>query len=252
MARTQPRTNVVRLSLTSARSKPQLSRVVAVGVPLGIAAFFVSSFVATSLDGSAGATTVIDGDTLHVGTARVRLYGIDAPELAQRCKDQRQREWACGESAKVSLQKLVAGKSVECDGRGQDDYGRVLAVCTADGREINTALVEQGLAWAFVRYSSAYVATEQGAKSARRGVFAAENTPPWDFRADRWSGATRTADGDQARKCPIKGNISRSGERIYHLPWQSSYNRTGVNEGQGERWFCDEGEAERAGWRKAR
>lgn len=202
MAEHRPQGIVVRLSAGRARSSLGPVRAIALGLPLGIAAFFISPFVAASLDSSAGkpgAATVIDGDTLHLGTARVRLYGIDAPEIAQWCKDQRGREWACGEAAKSALEKLLAGKSVECHGRGQDDYGRLLAVCTADGREFNASLVKQGLAWAFVRYSKAYAGLEQEAKSARRGVFAADNTPPWDFRANRWSGATRTTEADQAR-----------------------------------------------------
>lgn len=255
MAENRSDGNGFRLSVPRTRSKLGRFRVIALSVPLGIAAFSFGPLIAASLDGSAGTTgaaTVVDGDTLHLGTTRVRLYGIDAPELAQRCKDQRGREWACGDEAKSALQKIVAGKTVECRGRGQDDYGRLLAICSADAREINASLVQQGLAWAFVRYSSAYVGVEQEAKSARRGVFAADNAPPWEFRADSWSGATRTTEADGARKCPIKGNISRSGERIYHMPWQRSYERAGINERQGERWFCDEGEAERAGWRKAR
>jgi hypothetical protein len=46
--------------------------------------------------------------------------------------------------------------------------------------------------------------------------------------------------------------VSRSGERIFHLPWQATYDRVRIDERSGERWFCDEGEAERAGWRRAR
>jgi hypothetical protein len=51
--------------------------------------------------------------------------------------------------------------------------------------------------------------------------------------------------------CLIKGNVSRSGERIYHQPWQRDYKRTAVDPKKGERWFCDEPEAEAAGWRRA-
>ncbi len=63
---------------------------------------------------------------------------------------------------------------------------------------------------------------------------------------------SQPSQADRARACPIKGNISRSGSRIYHLPWQASYARTKIDERAGERWFCDQGEAERAGWRRAR
>lgn len=49
----------------------------------------------------------------------------------------------------------------------------------------------------------------------------------------------------------IKGNISRSGEKIYHQPWSTSYNRTIIDEEHGERWFYTPEEAEAAGWRQA-
>jgi hypothetical protein len=138
------------------------------------------------------------------------------------------------------------------DAIGLDDYGRLLALCITPRGGLNEAMVRQGLAWAFVRYSDAYVEVETKAKEAKRGVFAVQTMPPWEFRAQRWEGATQTAEADRQRRCPIKGNISRSGERIYHLPWQSTYARATINERAGERWFCDECEAERAGWRRAR
>ena len=53
-------------------------------------------------------------------------------------------------------------------------------------------------------------------------------------------------------ECNIKGNISLSGERIFHVPGQEYYSETVVDPEKGERWFCSEGEAWRAGWRKAR
>lgn len=51
--------------------------------------------------------------------------------------------------------------------------------------------------------------------------------------------------------CLIKGNISSSGDKIYHMSGCASYNRTEINEDDGERWFCSEEEAIAAGWRKA-
>lgn len=52
--------------------------------------------------------------------------------------------------------------------------------------------------------------------------------------------------------CTIKGNISiNSGERIYHVPGQEYYAATKISYEHGERWFCSEAEARRAGWRKA-
>jgi hypothetical protein len=85
----------------------------------------------------------------------------------------------------------------------------------------------------------------------RRSGVAAENDPPWIFREAKWNAATPNAPADRERACPIKGNVSRSGGHIYHMPWQRYYARVKIDETAGERWFCDEGEAERAGWRRA-
>jgi hypothetical protein len=148
--------------------------------------------------------------------------------------------------------RLTNRKEIICRGDCHDDYGRLLAVCTTAFGEINESLVRQGLAWAFVKYSNAYVSAEAEARNTGRGVFAVENQPPWEFRAKRWEGAVESAEADKQRKCPIKGNVSRAGERIYHMPWQSTYARVTIDEKQGERWFCTEGEAERAGFRRAR
>ena len=52
--------------------------------------------------------------------------------------------------------------------------------------------------------------------------------------------------------CNIKGNISISGERIYHMPGKKFYSVTQINPRNGERWFCSEDEARAAGWRKAK
>jgi hypothetical protein len=51
--------------------------------------------------------------------------------------------------------------------------------------------------------------------------------------------------------CDVKGNISSRGEH-YHVPGQEFYSRTGINWIKGERLFCSEEEARRAGWRKAK
>jgi hypothetical protein len=53
--------------------------------------------------------------------------------------------------------------------------------------------------------------------------------------------------------CNVKGNISlNTGERIYHVPGQKYYNETRISPQHGERWFCSEAEARRAGWRRSR
>lgn len=55
-----------------------------------------------------------------------------------------------------------------------------------------------------------------------------------------------------SQKCNIKGNISDSGDKIYHLPDCASYDKTSIDESKGEKMFCSEREATDAGWRKAK
>ena len=197
-----------------------------------------------------GAARVVDGDTIEVAGQTVRLFGIDAPERTQTCAGP-DGAWPCGRWASRQVQALVAG-GVACDDRGHDRYGRLLSVCTrlADGTDLNAALVAQGAAVAFRRYSDAYVAQERAALRAGQGVWvlgADAMVPPEQFRAARWM----AADGAAApADCAIKGNISASGH-IYHLPGQHDYDRTRINENAGERWFCSEAEARAAGWRPA-
>lgn len=70
---------------------------------------------------------------------------------------------------------------------------------------------------------------------------------PWEWRA----GVLETVQPLAAGECVIKGNISRKGERIYHMPFHAFYGRTQIDESGGERMFCNEGEAQVAGWRRA-
>ena len=49
--------------------------------------------------------------------------------------------------------------------------------------------------------------------------------------------------------CAIKGNISRKGAKIYHVPGSRNYDSTVITESSGERMFCSEADAEKAGWR---
>jgi hypothetical protein len=133
--------------------------------------------------------------------------------------------------------------------RDRDQYGRIIAVCYADEADVNEIMVREGLAWAFTRYSEDYVTVEVEARTARVGVWQGEAEAPWDYRANRWERATAES---PRSGCPIKGNINREGEKICHTPWSPWYDRTVIEDSKGQRWFCDEAEAEAAGWRPAR
>ena len=211
----------------------------------------------------AGPARVIDGDTFEVGSVRIRLFGVDAPESAQRCLAG-SRRWPCGEQATRALVGRIDGRSVACEERDKDRYGRIVAVCRYGGQDVNAWLVREGWAMAYRRYSSAYAGEEASAKAAKRGVWRGEFVPPWDWRrGDRLKSASRDSRAKATRDAPrvaardrgtcnIKGNISHnSGKRIYHMPGDRDYERTRISTARGERYFCSEAEARAAGWRRA-
>jgi hypothetical protein len=112
-------------------------------------------------------------------------------------------------------------------------------------------MVEQGHAVAYTKYSTDYVSSETSARQARRGIWAGQFEYPWDWRQARRAPAGSAKPQDTAQSCVIKGNISSSGERIYHVPGVAFYDRTQISEGKGERWFCSEGDAKSSGWRRS-
>ena len=199
-----------------------------------------------------GPARVIDGDTLDVGGVRIRLHGIDALESKQSCQAGGKR-WSCGREATRALRGRISGRSVSCQERDRDRYGRVVAVCSASGTDLNAWMVAEGWAFAYRRYSNAYVAQESGARTARRGLWRGDVIPPWDWRKGKRLGGTPTTTRQESNgRCTIKGNIGKNGTRIYHVRGGRYYEQTRINTSKGERWFCTEGEARAAGWRHSR
>jgi endonuclease YncB( thermonuclease family) len=199
----------------------------------------------------AGPAKVIDGDTLAVAGQHIRLFGIDAPEAEQTCAAPGGKPWHCGKAASEAMRRLTRSEPVRCEGHETDRYSRLVARCWLGSTDLGGALVAKGLAWAFVRYSESYVEAEAEARSSRIGVWQGRAEPPWEFRKHAGRRATGGVAAPDSR-CAIKGNISRGGKRIYHMPGQKDYGRTVIDTAAGERWFCNETEAGAAGWRKAR
>ncbi len=199
-----------------------------------------------------GIARVIDGDTIEVAGARIRLEGIDAPEGDQSCAKGDGGTWACGQIATLELQRLVGRSQVRCASHGMDKYNRVLGICRVGDLDINAEMVRRGLAWAFVKYSSTYLAVEAEAQARKAGIWQAPTTTAWDHRAGRWADAQDAAARDApSRDCIIKGNVSNGG-RIYHMPWSPWYAKVRIEPEKGERWFCNESEAVAAGFRPVR
>ncbi len=91
-----------------------------------------------------------------------RLWGIDAPETTQNCRD----GCPAGRLAATQLQTLIKGREIACKAKDTDRYGRTVAICRAGGEDLGALMVRSGMAWAFVRYSRDYVNQEARAKSA--------------------------------------------------------------------------------------
>jgi endonuclease YncB( thermonuclease family) len=214
-------------------------------------ALLASPAAARTLSGTA---TVVDGDSLEIAGQRVRLFGIDAPEARQSC-DRDGQAWPCGAASTERLRSLIGSERVACTGDEFDQYGRLLAVCSLAGMNLNQAMVADGWATAYRRYSEAYVVDEGRARAARLGLWSSSFEAPGDYRAEERQAGTARAVGTSARiaaptntsGCTIKGNRNRRGEWIYHLPGMPYYDQT-----RAEEMFCSEAQAQSAGYRRSK
>lgn len=124
---------------------------------------------------------VHDGDTLtaldEANTQhRIRLEGIDAPELGQ----------PFGRVARDRLADLAKGKTATIHGHGQDRYGRLIASVEIGHDDVGRKLVAEGLAWHYARFSkdAALAAAEREARSGGKGLWGDRDpVPPWEWRA---------------------------------------------------------------------
>lgn len=191
-----------------------------------------------------GRAQAIDGDTLTIGGQKVRLHGVDAPELDQTCTTAG-RDWPCGAFARDLLAELIGRARLSCAVQDIDRYGRAVAVCMAGPRDINAELVRAGGAVAYTRYSDRYRPAERAARAEGLGIWSGTMEQPEDYR-HKDDPAPQTA----PTSCAIKGNVGASG-KVYHLPGQADYAATRINPKKGEAWFCTEAEARAAGFRPA-
>jgi endonuclease YncB( thermonuclease family) len=139
--------------------------------------------VSAIADLSGRVVAVHDGDTLtvvdHGRKVRVRLDGIDAPELAQRY----------GKSSRNALSRLCRGKSAAVAERGKDEEGNVLGSVTCDKTDASAEQVKRGYAWVFRTYlplGSPLYELETNARLMQRGLWRDKDpTPPWEWRQQR-------------------------------------------------------------------
>jgi len=194
----------------------------------------------------AGPLRVVDGDSFAIGDARLRLFGVDAPEAAQTCTARDGQDWACGGWVTDQVRLDYEGAWADCTTLDTDRYDRAVVRCTVAGDDLGRALVQAGLATAYRDYSWDYDLDEKAAQLAGVGIWSGTFENPAVFRQEQ-----RPPDTPAPGACTIKGNISGNGQ-IYHRPGDRSYDDTRIDESRGERWFCSETEAQEAGWRAAR
>ncbi len=190
---------------------------------------------------------VVDGDTVIIeDNIRVRLLGIDAPEMDQ----------CFGEKAKKELTKLLLGQQVilEKDQTATDNYERLLryVVLRNDNPEandelINNVLVRKGYAKALYikpnrRYLSLLQSSQAEAEKDKVGMWGT-----CDYKVT--TNPEREEDSAPFDKeCVIKGSIGKSYEKSYFVPGCPNYKRVKVDSRKGEKWFCSVEEAEADGW----
>tara|TARA_B100000686_G_C16401356_1_gene767464 strand:- start:299 stop:784 length:486 start_codon:yes stop_codon:yes gene_type:complete len=128
-----------------------------------------------------GKATVIDGDTINIDNNKIRLHGMDAPEINQTCniKDE---EWNCGIESTLALKNFVLDKKVNCEVVDIDRYERYVAICFVGTENINEFMVKNGWAIAYRYYSLDYVKQEEIAKKNNAGIWQGKFLEPYLFR----------------------------------------------------------------------
>lgn len=149
---------------------------------------------------------VQDGDTLTCldesgGQQKVRLAGIDAPEIGQDF----------GRQSRDALADLVFGRAVEVVEEGRDRQGRAIAKVLVDGDDVNRRLVAGGMAWHYSAYSTDpdLDALEAAARTAGKGLWSQSNpVPPWEYRRSAAAGGTVVA-LDHGLVIPLQHSMMR-------------------------------------------
>ncbi|MDA3840145.1 MAG: thermonuclease family protein [Patescibacteria group bacterium] len=195
---------------------------------------------------------VIDGDTIKVNIDNqiktVRLIGIDTPETVHP-----EKPVECfGRESSQKLKELLSGAEVYLEkDKTQDNldkYSRLLRyVYRNDNLFINKWMIENGYAYEFTYeipyiYQNDFKEAETSAKNNKLGLWSDDVCIDFDSQPTE----------ENKKYCLIKGNISyNTGEKIYHHLGCDEYEKTIINTAKGEKWFCSEEEALKAGWRVA-
>lgn len=129
---------------------------------------------------------VVDGDSLELNGKRIRLVGIDAPELFQTCHDAAGKKYDCGKKSQAFLKSLILNaqqkkQKIHCRSEGKDIYNRNLSVCYAGKLNLNLEMIKNG--WAVCYRSETYAKTEQTVRQKKVGIWQGKFMRPEIFRA---------------------------------------------------------------------
>jgi endonuclease YncB( thermonuclease family) len=144
--------------------------------------FFLFFFLLSStLSADIIRVKVVDGDTIHIGDIKYRLFGIDAPESKQLCeKDNKKIQ--CGILAKDLLKKKIGNKIPECVVKNKDRYQRLVAECFIGDESLSKFMVREGYAVAYIQYSKEFIEDEKYAKKNKLGIWSMNFQTPSEYR----------------------------------------------------------------------
>jgi micrococcal nuclease len=216
-------------------------------------------------------TRVIDGDTLEIEGVderlmikdkrlgqysserdRIRLVDVNAPELGM----------CYGVEAQNALEKLLLGQDllIEKDISGSDDFGRLVRYVKVikpskydDNILVNKWMLENGYAIYKESENSLHqkemLNAQATAQTQGRGLWGECSD---EERAQMGVGSSKVSAQPSDPACTIKGNITDvEKKKVYLLPYCPNYNTTKINLDIGEKFFCSEEDALRAGFRRS-
>ncbi|MBH9975615.1 MULTISPECIES: thermonuclease family protein [Bartonella] len=129
-----------------------------------------------------GAINVIDGETLEIRNQHIKLWGVDAPELGQICRSANGSGYDCGKQAASALSDWLTNlQPVQCEPRGNDNAGNVIAICySSTGDDIAGWLVRNGYAIDWPKYSNGfYGVSQKEARQNKSGIWQHDEAAPW-------------------------------------------------------------------------
>ena len=140
-----------------------------------------------------GISKVIDGDTIHINNFKIRLEGIDAPEMRQKCKKEFlkisstigfifYKDYNCGEVSKKKLKDKIKESEIKCISSSKDRYKRHIATCFKGQTNLNQWMVRNGYAIAYRRYNKKYIPDEDFAKENKLGLWKGKFMKPEKWR----------------------------------------------------------------------